>query len=205
LLQPTLLQKITAGLDLIKSGLMGNVADASHFLHIFFETTYNAIEKMPGKTARQFFFEVQLNWEAATHGILSAKDAEGTIRIATSPKLGGKGNLWTPEHLLLSAVSGSFIETYLAYAKKIKLKVLRIECNAIGQIEIIHSKYKFTNINLYPIICIASETLKEKATLALEKTHQNCLVTNSLDAGVFYHSEVLITPKPKKVLNGIEF
>jgi ribosome biogenesis GTPase A len=35
--------------------------------------------------------------------------------------------------------------------------------------------------------------LREKANHALEKTHKYCLVTNSVNADVFYHSEVLTT------------
>jgi peroxiredoxin-like protein len=155
---------------------------------------------MAGKTAKQFYFEVQLHWRADTNGILSAKDAEGNIHIATPPKFGGEGKPWTPEHLLLSAVSGSFMDTCLAFAKKLQFEISHFECNAIGQIEIVNGKYKFTNINLYPKVYIAAEALKEKATLALQKTHQNCLVTNSLNAGVFYHSEVLIAPQPKEVI-----
>jgi organic hydroperoxide reductase OsmC/OhrA len=146
---------------------------------------------MTGKTNKQFLFEVQLNWLADTRGILSAHDANGTIHVATPPEFGGGGKPWTPEHYFLSSISSSFMTTYLAFAKKLHFTISNFECNAIGQIEIIDGKYKFTNINLYPKIFIAGETLREKANLALEKTHKYCLVTNSVNADVFYHSEVL--------------
>lgn len=59
---------------------------------------------------------------------------------------------------------------------------------------------KFTNINLFPKGYIADETLIEEANLALGKTHKYSLVANSVNAAVFYHSEVLINPYPKAVL-----
>jgi organic hydroperoxide reductase OsmC/OhrA len=148
------------------------------------------------KTDKQFFFEVKLNYLADTRGVLSAKDAEGTLHIATPPEFGGEGKPWTPEHYFLSSVSGCFMTTYLAFVKKLQFAISNFECNAIGQIEILEGKYKFTNINLFPKIYIADESLREKANLAVEKTHKYCLITNSLNAAVFYHTEVLLTAQP---------
>jgi organic hydroperoxide reductase OsmC/OhrA len=144
------------------------------------------------KTDKQFFFEVNLNYLAGTRGILSAKDAEGTLHVATPPEFGGQGKPWTPEHFFLSSISGCFMTTYLVFAKKFQFAISNFECNAIGQVEIAEGKYKFTNINLFPKIYIADESLREKANLAVEKTHKYCLITNSLNAAVFYHTEVLV-------------
>jgi organic hydroperoxide reductase OsmC/OhrA len=145
---------------------------------------------MSGKSGKQFLFEVQLNWLADTRGILTARNATGTFHVATPPEFGGEGKPWAPEHLFLSAVCSSFMTTYLAFAKKLRIAISGLECNAIGQIEIVEGKYKFTHINLYPKIFIDDESVREKATLALDKTHKYCLVTNSLNAEVFYHSQV---------------
>ena len=150
---------------------------------------------MRGKTDKQYLFEVQLNWIADTRGTLATNDAEGVLQVATPPLFGGEGKPWTPEHLFLGAISGSFMTTYLAFAKKLQLPIIQFGCEAIGQIEIIRSKYKFTHINLYPKVFIADESLREKANQALIKTHKNCLVTNSINALVFYHSEVLVAQK----------
>ena len=154
---------------------------------------------MAGKTDKQYFFEVDLNWLADTRGILSAKDTNGTVHVATPPGFGGKGKPWTPEHLFLSSISSCFMTTYLAFARKIRFSISQFECHAIGQIEIINRKYKFTNINLYPKVYIADETLREKANLAFAKTQKNNLITNSVNATVYYHSEILIESYPKAV------
>lgn len=155
---------------------------------------------MPGKTDKQFLFEVQVNWLADTRGVLSARGATGTIHVATPPAFGGQGKPWTPEHLFLSSICSCFMTTYLAFAKKIHFEIYHFECDAIGQIQVVDGKYKFTHINLYPKIYIIDEILRDKATLALEKTHKYCLVINSLNAEVFYHSEVLIAPHQKEPL-----
>jgi Protein of unknown function (DUF5661) len=87
--------------------------------------------------------------------------------------------------------------TYLAFAKKMKFELSHLDCNAIGQIELVDGRYQFTNINLFPKIYISNESIREKASLALEKTHKYSLVTNSISAKLFYHSEILLDPHPR--------
>ena len=159
---------------------------------------------MSGKTNKQFLFEVQLNWLTAKKGVLFAKDAEGTLHVATPPIFGGEGKPWTPEHLFLSSISSCFMTTYLAFAQKSGFEISDFDCNIIGQIEIVEGRYKFTNINLYPKVYIANESLREKASVALEKTHKYCLITNSVNAGIFYHSEILIAPGITATQNKME-
>jgi peroxiredoxin-like protein len=154
---------------------------------------------MTGKTAKQFFFEVELNWIADTRGVLSAKDASGTIHVATAPDFGGQGKPWTPEQLFLSALSSCFMTTYIAFTKKLHFSISNLQCNTIGQIKIVDGRYKFTHINLYPKVFITDETVREKANLALEKTHKYCLISNSINATVLYHSEILIDVNTKMV------
>jgi organic hydroperoxide reductase OsmC/OhrA len=152
---------------------------------------------MAGKTDKQFFFEVKLNWLCDTRGVLSAKDAEGTLHVATPPKFGGEGKPWTPEHLFLSSIRSCFMTTYLAFTKKFDFEIFHFECDAIGQIKIVEGKYKFTKIDLYPKVYIAGENLRDKATNALEKTHKYCLISNSVNVEIFYHSEILVASLPQ--------
>jgi organic hydroperoxide reductase OsmC/OhrA len=161
------------------------------------------IKTMSGKTSKQYFFEVQLNWLIDTRGLLSAKDAEGTIHVATPPEFGGAGKPWTPEHLFLSSISSGFMCTYLAFAKKMGFEISHLRCETIGQVEIIDGKLKFTTINLYPKIFIAGEELRDKANLASEKTLKHCLVANSINTTTFYHTEILITSEIEQIKNDL--
>jgi len=158
---------------------------------------------MSAKSNKQHLFEVQLNWLTARKGILSAKDAEGTLRVATPPQFGGEGRPWTPEHFFLGAISSCFMTTYLAFAQKSGFEISNLECDITGVVEIVNGKYKFTDINLYPKIYIPDESLLGKAFDVLEKAHKYCLITNSVNATVFYHSEVLIVHAAKQDANVI--
>ena len=150
---------------------------------------------MTNKTDKQLFFDVNLNWLKDTTGILSSKNADGTIHVATPKEFGGEGNQWTPEHFFLSAISSCFMTTFLSFTKKLHFEIEDFTCEIIGQLEIVDGKYKFTNINLYPKVYLADETLREKANVALEKTHKYCLITNSVNATVLYHDEIIIGNK----------
>ena len=151
------------------------------------------------KTGKHFLFQVQLNWLSAQQGLLSAKDVHGTLHVATPPSFGGEGKPWTPEHLFLGAISSCFMTTYLAFKNKMGFEISDLECEAIGQIELVEGKYKFSHIDLYPRVYISNEILREKASMAMEKTHKYCLISNSVNADIYYHSQVLI--KPALLLN----
>jgi organic hydroperoxide reductase OsmC/OhrA len=159
---------------------------------------------MPNKTDKQYQFEVQLTWAGKKRGILSAKDATGTIEVATPPEFGGEGFQWSPEHLLLSALNSCFMSTFLAFADKLKLTIERFDCPVIGQVGFVDSRLRFFAIDLYPKVQIADESLREKAVLALEKTHKYCIITNSVSTPVFYHSEISIERKPETSNSSIQ-
>jgi peroxiredoxin-like protein len=149
------------------------------------------------KTDKHYLFEVQLNWLHQSTGVISAHDTDSTIHVATPPAFGGEGKSWSPEHLLLGALGSCFMTTYLAFAKKLDFGISRLECNSIGHIELQEGKFRFTRIDVYPKIFTTAATDDDKAKRALEKTQQYCLVSNSLNAGVIYHGEVLVDPHPR--------
>ncbi len=160
------------------------------------------IRHRSGKTDKQFLFETQLDWLQGNKGILTADGTGAGIYVTLPTVFGGDGGDWSPEHLLLCSVSSSYMTTYLAYAKKLGFAITHFTCQAIGQIELVNGKYRFTNINLYPKISIADESWRKKADEAVEKTHQYCLVGNSLSAAIFYHSRVVLDEHPKQPAMG---
>lgn len=151
---------------------------------------------MPGKTSKQFLFDVQLSLGSGEKGILSAKDIQGGIYVTTPHEFGGEGKEWSPEHLFLSSIGSCFMTTYISFAKKLQFELSGFECTTIGHVELVEGKYKFTHIDLYPKLYIADETLRQKANIALEKTNKYCLVSNSVNATISYHSEVLTEARP---------
>jgi organic hydroperoxide reductase OsmC/OhrA len=145
---------------------------------------------MQGKTTKKIFFETDLGWLADTRGTLSAPDAEGALVVATPPEFGGTGKPWTPEHLFLSAISSCYMATLLAFARKLDFAISHFDCHAIGEIGMVEGRYKFIKIDLYPKITVALSA-ENKARQAIGKTHQHCLISNSVNTQIFYHTELM--------------
>lgn len=139
-----------------------------------------------------FLFGTDMSWVDGKRSVLTANDAEGSIYVETPVAFGGQGKPWTPEHLFLGSISSCLISTYLALAGKFQFSIRGMKCGAIGQVELVDGRYKFTQVDLYPVISVEEES-REKAEKAFEKATKHCLVTNSLGIPVFYHSEIKST------------
>ncbi len=151
---------------------------------------------MTNKKDTQFLFEVQLDWIGMKKGLLFSHDTEGTLQVATPPEFGGEGRPWTPEHFFLSSISSCFMTTFLAFAEKLDFSITHFECSIIGQVRFSSGGYRFAAIDLFPKISIRDEALREKAESALAKTHKYCIISNSVNAPVCYHSEILVETQP---------
>jgi uncharacterized OsmC-like protein len=84
------------------------------------------------------------------------------------------------------------MSTYLSFVNKMKIENTGFECSATGQVEIVDGKYKFTYIHIYPKAFVGNEADVEKARIAMEKTKKYCLISNSVNAEIVQHPEVVI-------------
>ena len=146
---------------------------------------------MLNKDDKAVLFKVKLNWIGDTVGLLTSASVSEDLPVAAPLEFGGNEKLWTPEHFFLNAIAGCFMTTYLSFSKKMDFKISDLSCETIGQIEMVKGKYKFTRVDLLPKVYIANENLREKAEEAMEKTHRYCLITNSVNAEMVYHSQVI--------------
>lgn len=140
---------------------------------------------------KQIVFDVRLDWISDQKGILTANDAEGPIYVATPPAFGGQEKNWSPEHLFLGSIASCFMSTYLYFIRKMKFEITHLECHAIGQIELVEGKYKFTHIGVFPTIHVSDVTLMEIADLAILKAQKSCLISNTLNAEISHHGKVV--------------
>jgi organic hydroperoxide reductase OsmC/OhrA len=143
------------------------------------------------KDGKHFVFDVRLDWLDAQRGILTANDADGPVYVATPPAFGGQSNDWSPEHLFLGSIASCFMSTYLYFTKKMKFEITHLECHAIGQIELVEGKLKFTHIGVFPTIHVSNSTLIELAELTILKAQKSCLISNSIDVEIVYNGKVV--------------
>ncbi|WP_143055575.1 OsmC family protein [Flavobacterium terrigena] len=64
-------------------------------------------------------YKVNTSWKYERLGIIKSTVLDSIIEVATPPEFtGGIARIWTPEHLLIGAISSCFMTTFLAAAEK---------------------------------------------------------------------------------------
>lgn len=139
---------------------------------------------------KSYAYQVTAHWTNHKRGIVEADSIPRTINFAAPPEFGGEPGLWTPEHLLLAAVSTCFVATLRAVADASKLEFDGVECPLEGRIEKLEGGFKFTRITLRPVLTIHREEDRERTGRVLEKAERACLVSRSLECTLLLESTI---------------
>ena len=120
-----------------------------------------------------------MRWQEEKRGTLEAK-GKPQIEVSSPVEFKGHAGLWTPEDLLVSAVSSCTMLTFLSNVARAELRLVSYECDATGTLEMVDGKFRFSRIVLAPRIVIAHADDHDKTHAAFKKAEASCLVTNSL-------------------------
>jgi|GEM_PF-584291 len=167
------------------------------FLHLL--NLPKCIVMQSGKS-KQYLFTADVLWKGRDKAVVNFGATEQTISISNPPEFGGIESEGGVEHLFLSAVAGCVMRMYLIFAKKLQFQNIGFECTATGQAEMADDQYRFTYIHLYPKAYISSSDDEAKAQLAMEKARRHCMISNSINAKIIQHPEVVIGKPEAKVL-----
>jgi len=148
---------------------------------------------MMGRSNKSIIFTSDLYWEKGETGVVNSHSVNHAVHVATAPEFGGKKGEWSPEHLFLSSITSCYMSTYLAFVNKLTFENIDFECSATGQVDLVDGKYKFTFIHVYPRAYVKNESDREKAELAMAKAKRYCLISNSINAEIIQHPEVIVS------------
>lgn len=140
----------------------------------------------------QFSYRTTARWTEHTRGIVEVEGIPRTINFAAPPEFGGEPGLWTPEHLLLAAVSTCYVATLRAVAEASKAQFHSLELTAEGTVEKQEGGFRFTRIVLRPVVAILREEDRERMGRLLEKAERVCLITRSLDCNTVLEATILL-------------
>ncbi|WP_097130361.1 OsmC family protein [Spirosoma fluviale] len=142
------------------------------------------------------YYEVNLGWQYDRLGQLSSTSLTDTIDVATPPEFPkGMAGVWSPEHLLVAAVSGCFMTTFLAIAENFQLEFEDFDCKAVGKLEKTDKGLQITEIELLPKLLLRHESDTNKAGKVLLKAEKACLITNSICAKVTMQPTIRVADK----------
>jgi organic hydroperoxide reductase OsmC/OhrA len=146
------------------------------------------------RKSRQFIYKNHVKWLKERKGLLSSS-GKSTIEVATPPEFKGHPGIWTPEDFFVSSVNICIMNTFLYFAEREKLELVKYESFAEGTLEQIENKFMFYKIKVFPQIFVASSADIEKAKNLLELSEKGCLISNSIKSDVEIKPEIEIVSK----------
>jgi len=123
-------------------------------------------------------------WVVAKRGIVSGENVPQSIEFSAPPEFGGEAEMWTPEHLLLAAVSTCFVLSFRAIAEFSKFDVVALEVTVEGKLSREEGGYRFTEVKIVPVLSLSRDEERERGIKLLYKAERACLVSRSLNSKI---------------------
>ncbi len=145
-------------------------------------------------------YDVSVKWLNDRKGVLASEELNREIEVATPPQFpNGMEGIWSPEHLFTAAVNSCLMTTFLAIAENSRLSYQQFESNASGKLEMIDGKYVMSEVTLRPVVTIENEEDRAKAERVLQKSEQNCLISNSITSKIIFEPTVNVLAKSEVI------
>ena len=136
-------------------------------------------------------YEVDLSGAPTGYATLSAT---GLPDLTTAPpaEYDGPGDAWSPEHLLLGAVSACFLFTFRASARAAHVAFVDVTVHTSGTAAKVAGVVRFTDIALRATVMIPAGGDVERLQQAVDKAAAHCLVSASLTTRVRVDADVRV-------------
>ncbi len=125
--------------------------------------------------------------------IMLASEGLTDLETAAPAEFGGPGDQWSPETLLVAAVTDCYLLSFRAISANSGLEWTRLDCSVDGQLEQIDRAIQFTKFTIHARLTLADPDTERLATRILEKAERSCLISNSLKGPVEVTTEVILT------------
>jgi organic hydroperoxide reductase OsmC/OhrA len=138
-------------------------------------------------------YQVAAWWTSGRTGIAKSVSSPNAIHFTAPKNFGGLEGRWTPEELLLAAISGCFTTTFRTIVSKAESDFTDLEVEAAATMRKVQSGYMFTEIVLRPLLKIADPEQVERAMDLLNRAARLCLVSRTLDTPLRFEPQVEVT------------
>ena len=148
-------------------------------------------------------FEISLFWPAdpgqsmppaakfSRNNLLSSA-GKPVVPAGLPPSYGGDAGRYDPEELMIMSLAHCHMLTFLAYAEKKHIVVLRYEDQATGTLgRNAAGKTAMHEVVLRPRVVVAAGTVLEDVTALHEPAHANCFMANSINFAMRIEPETI--------------
>lgn len=140
--------------------------------------------------SKQHDYRLELEWRGDHTRTYESYTREHVIRIngksetraTADPMFRGDATLHNPEDLLLAALSGCHLLTYLALCARARIDVRRYHDKATGTLLLTpDGGGHFTEVVLHPEVVVADEQMVAKALEFHSAAHKYCFIASSVN------------------------
>src|ERR1700690_1266650 len=127
-------------------------------------------------------YDVALDWEEDRYGVLNARDR---VEIVVGPPsdFGGKDTWWSPEHMLLGAVSSCLMTTFLSIAAHENLQLGAYRAVAHATVEKTSIGLVLASVRV-DVHLKAEEHEATRPASLMDKAKRDCIIGNGLKSAV---------------------
>ena len=156
--------------------------------------------------ARNHQYQANLRWTGAGRGPAASyegysreyvveTDGKPALKGSADPAFRGDGSVHNPEDLLLAALAGCHLLSYLALCVRAGIEVVAYEDAASGTLTL-EGGGRFTEVVLRPRVVIGTGNDVEKARKLHEAAHEQCFIASSMNFPVRHEPTVSEAPRP---------
>jgi organic hydroperoxide reductase OsmC/OhrA len=125
-----------------------------------------------------------------------AFDGKPTLEASADPQFRGNAALHNPEDLLVGALAGCHMLTYLAHCVRAKIAVTAYEDATSGTMTLEggggEGGGRFIEVTLRPRVTVAAGTDVAKALTLHEAAHRDCFIAASMNFPVRHDAKIII-------------
>jgi organic hydroperoxide reductase OsmC/OhrA len=148
-------------------------------------------------------YAITLAWTGAARGATTSYQAysreheihasgKPALRASADAHFHGDASRYNPEDLLVAALSGCHLLSYLAECARAGVHVVAYDDDARGFMSEQHGKMRFTRVVLRPRVKIEKGSNLAKAIELHHKAHEGCYVANSVNFPVINEPTVSV-------------
>jgi len=131
--------------------------------------------------AAEYTYRVSAWWTSGRTGLAKCESSPNTIHFSEAAELGGLPGRWTPEQLLLCALSGCFTTTFHELARNAKFEFIDLEVEIEGTVQRSRAAgCDFTEILIRPRLTVNFDEQREAGLALLRKTKAVCLISRAV-------------------------
>ena len=113
-----------------------------------------------------------------------------SLATVTPPEFDGPGGLWSPETLLVGAVTDCFLLTFRGIARVSKMPWLNVSVRCEGTLERPDRVTRFTRFDIRATVVLPPDVNEEQARRILTRAEETCLIARSLKGETHLHIAV---------------